>query len=636
MKVGWYYHRLRAMTVSELAHRVTERWKHRSDASFVDTLHGVELGDAAQGIIALPQPNAAPAALKQTLASDAASLMRGEWKLFGWREVNVGAPPQWHRDLVAKTDISPDQLAHQLNHRALPDGADSRTIWEISRWSEMVRLAMHAYVNNDVSAAKTAVQWIEDWCDKNPVGYGINWTSPLEAGLRLLNFVWFDALVERSLCALQHASYENVDALKALERAQRTLAERIVPAHAAWVWRYRSFGSSANNHLLGELVGLLHAMKRWPALEKSICSAEALWQEISRCVLEQFAEDGGNKEQALHYHLFAWEMAWHAAQLMRVPDGPVIDRLKKAADFLVHVAHDSEQWEYGDNDDAQIVPLTSEREHAVTEWRGWMSAGSDRRSGTSIAYWLGHFPVSQREGASVSSSTGWWLALQSGMASCNHDGWTVRLDASPLGFGKLAAHGHGDALHVSIWDGPRALLIDPGTGGYFGAKELRTKLAAWEAHNGPQPVGGFQTPRRAGTFLWMGTHDLPSLSRGEENVCAEYRHEGHALARSVETNVPGEIHIIDRHHERGALRTRWHFAPECRVSLDSAETGTVRIEREAKHWNVRFFSDGGTCDLTLTDGTASRAYGRTESCCVLEVIAVGAIRSEWRRDSSSS
>jgi hypothetical protein len=196
MKVGWYYHRLRAMTVSELAHRVTERWKHRSDASFAESLRGIGLGEAAEGVIALPERAAAPEAVRRTLAHDAASLMRGDWKLFGWREVNVGTPPQWHRDAASGIELSPDVLANRLNHRDLPDGADARTVWEINRWSEMVRLAMHGWVNGDLAAAQTALTWLEDWCDKNPVGYGINWTSPLEAGLRLVNFVWFDALVD--------------------------------------------------------------------------------------------------------------------------------------------------------------------------------------------------------------------------------------------------------------------------------------------------------------------------------------------------------------------------------------------------------------------------------------------------------
>jgi hypothetical protein len=44
MKLGWYIHRLRAMTPTEVAHRVTDRWKHASDASFASSLHDVELG----------------------------------------------------------------------------------------------------------------------------------------------------------------------------------------------------------------------------------------------------------------------------------------------------------------------------------------------------------------------------------------------------------------------------------------------------------------------------------------------------------------------------------------------------------------------------------------------------------------
>jgi hypothetical protein len=217
------------------------------------------------------------------------------------------------------------------------------------------------------------------------------------------------------------------------------------------------------------------------------------------------------------------------------------------------------------------------------------------------------------------------------MATCRHHNWAIRLDASPLGFGKLAAHGHGDALHVSIWDGPRALVIDPGTGGYFAAKELRAKLAAWEAHNGPQPVGGFKTPRRAGTFLWMGSHASPTLCLNETGACARYVHEDHDLERSVEVDDSGVIRILDRHHGSGALRTHWHFAPGCLVSLDDSEPGLIWISRDGHRWSARFSCDSGSCDLRLGDGVASRAFGRTDTCRVLEVIAMSAIRSEWRR-----
>lgn len=626
MKVGWYYHRLRAMTISELSHRIAERWKHRSDASFAETLRGIALGQRAEGVVALPDPAAAPVSLKGKLAEDAAKLQRGDWKLFGWREAQVGVPPQWHREAASGVEVSPAVLAHELDHRALPGGADVRTIWEINRWSEMVRLAMHGWLNKDLKAVEVAILWLEDWCDKNPVGYGINWTSPLEAGLRLVNFMWFDALVQR-------LEGDDAAALDALKRAQQALSERIVPAHAAWVWRYKSFGSSANNHLLGELVGLLHAVKRWPSLESAVCPAEKLWGEISRCVLDQFASDGGNKEQALHYHLFAWEMGWHAVRLIRVTEGPVIERLRRAAEFFVQVSTDSEeQWEYGDNDDAQIVPLTLERQHAVVEWRAWMGGGV---RGEALGYWLGGEGEKGRGESLIPPEGGttglgaWRVAGESGMATCEGKGWKVRLDASPLGYGAMAAHGHCDALHVSLWDGPHALVIDLGTGGYYGMKQQRAALAAWEAHNGPLPIPGFQKPRRMGAFLWAEHHDQPVLDAvPSHEITAFFGHDGVDVLRRVEITDEGALVVQDTVTGSKAFRVRWHLAPGCTSRCDDGGD-TCLIERAGEYWRVRF--TGMNASFVILEGTASRRYGQFETCSVLEVTAEQSLSSTWSR-----
>lgn len=630
MKVGWYYHRLKAMTVSELAHRVADRWKHRSDASFPESLRSIELGAPAGDVIMLPSRDAAPETLKKVLARDAAALIHGDWKIFGWREVNVGTPPRWHRDAAAGVDIAPQGLAHQLDHRTLPDGADARTVWEINRWSEMVRLAMHGWMNGDPGAVRVAMQWLEDWCDKNPVGYDINWTSPLEAALRLTNFVWFDALVEGSLCALQRVQSENDEVRNALRRAQQALAGRIVPAHAAWVWRYLSFGSSANNHLLGELVGLLHAVKRWPALERVVCPAEQLWRKISRCVLEQFAKDGGNREQALHYHLFAWEMAWHAAKLMRVTNGPVKERLDKAAEFFVHMAHEGEQWEFGDNDDAQIVPLTLGREHAVAEWRAWM-----RGAKGSLGFWVGRFrddPGKLAGNNSTNVKSCWWVAHESGMAACEQNGWKLRLDASPLGFGTMAAHGHCDALHVSIWDGPDALIIDPGTGGYFGARELRAELASWESHNGPHPVEGFTTPRRMGPFLWMEHHATPELILQGDEIYARLAHDGYEFSRTV-SFVDGAKHVVvcDLECNKRPFKVRWHFSPDCEVHMPDPLVAVFEISRGGQRWSMSVMPGADDSRVTVSAGKSSRCFGQVGTCPTVEIVAQGSLRTEWHR-----
>jgi hypothetical protein len=616
MGFGWHLHRLRAMSLTEVAHRLSEHWKHLGDASFADSLKGIVLSSASEDCPRLAERIFAPEALKKALARDAVALQRGDWELFGWHAAKVGSPPCWHRDARFGVVIPPYKLSHQINHRSLPDGADVRTIWEVNRWSEMTRLAMHAWLNDDPAAIRTAIAWLEDWCEQNPVAFGINWTSPLEAGLRLINFNWFHALVEKFI----ESSITNTDSLKT-ELLQ--LTQLIVPTHAAWVWRYKSFGSSANNHLLGELVGLLHAVRRWPALESLICPAEQLWQDIERCILDQFAEDGGNKEEALHYHLFAWEMSCHAVQLMGIKEGSVVNRLVKAADYFARMTHGEEPWDYGDNDDAQIVPLTLQRNNAAAEWQEWMM-GESSNGATALRYWLGEI----RHQKSETKNDGWWLATDSGMAVIRQEGWQIRMDASPLGFGKMAAHGHCDALHVSIWDGEYALVIDPGTGGYYGMKDKREKLASWEAHNGPQPLEHFKTPRRMGAFLLVEHHGKPELDQASSRRAqANFKHEGYNYTRRVEVREDGTVRVGDIAADMEPFIVRWHLAPECVVK--SQAQNVFHLTRNQRAWRVVFSGEEVSC--SIHEGMASRRYGEFETCAVIEVTGKSSTTSSWSR-----
>jgi len=589
--ISWYAYRLRAMKPAEVIYRCEERWKQATQATFLKSLEGFDPGPPSSQALRLPYPADAMAELCVQLAEDAARLQGGNWQLFGWRDVEVGAPPCWHRDAFCGVVIDPDKPAHQLNHRRLPDGADARTIWEINRWTEMTRLAMHGWLNADLSAIRKAQLWLEDWCERNPPGLGINWTSPLEVALRLINFVWFDALVE---AAMKMHGEGN------LKASQASLVKRIVPVHAGWVWRYRSAGSSANNHLLGELAALMIAVSRWPQLEKIACSVDVAWGKLGREVLHQFAADGGSREQALHYHLFAFDLAWQAVRAVGCRAGEVYERLVAAAGYFQALAQGAEPWDFGDNDDAQVVPVTQRRSRAVDEWLNWFRG----QSGV-LRFWLGEAPPAKAESPGVHFPG-------SGMAALRSKGWVARADASPLGFGALAAHGHGDALHVSVWDGERALLIDPGTGGYYGYPELRAELAAWEAHNGPLPQSGYSTPQRMGAFLWARHHESPILNLEQEGLSAQFDHEGHLFRRML--RVSGEsIHIQDTESAKKAFVVCWTFSPECQVKEMTPNTYTV--EREGFSWSVKI--DG--MRSTVEERRVSPAYGCITISKVLRV-----------------
>jgi hypothetical protein len=464
-----------------------------------------------------------------------------------------------------------------LNHRQLASGADPRSIWEINRWNEIVVLAQNAWLNGNVEDARTAQRWLADWVEKNRPGHGINWTSALEVGLRLINFTWIDELLR---C--------NSDA--EIRNEQDRLAAQIVPDHVWWVWRHRSFGSSANNHLLGELAGLILATRRWPSLMHLSCCAEKTWQQMQEQVILQFASDGGNREQALHYHLFAWEMAWQALRAMGGGSQEFLEVMSRAATYFTALVHSEEPWDFGDSDDAEITPFALDRSQSLMEWQSWFSA---QPKGESLSFWLGHPPL-----ISVGAPDEWRVFPESGLAVKRTGPWMARFDASPLGFGRMAAHGHLDALHVSLWHGSKAVFIDPGTGAYFNDPILRSRLANWESHNGPVPVMGRHAPLRMGPFLWTQHHEPPRLRIEEGVAVACFACDGPFVKRQVRVEAE-RIEILDTVCNSLPHQITWTLAPAWRAA--SFGDRRLRITHSDGTQFMLEFENGGAFEMQLVE-----------------------------------
>lgn len=593
-------------------HRVGDRLKQLGEKRFLRRVAGFDPGPVDEKVPRLPERPTAPVPLRIQLAAEAKKLLPGSWQLFGWRRVEVGAPPCWHRDPACGVVIAHDRPAGQIDYRHLPDGADARNIWEVNRWGEMTRLAMQGWLNDDANAIRTAQLWLEDWCERNPPGVGINWTSPLEAALRLINFTWFDALVTAW-------SVDQAVRGRTMRDHQAALRKRIVPVHAAWVWRHRSTGSSANNHLLGELAALVVAVSRWPGLCRIACSAETAWDLLGREVLRQFATDGGTREQALHYHAFALDLAWQAARAVGCKAGEVHQRLALAARFLLALSHGEEPWDFGDSDDAVVVPLTLNREQAMAETRAWLLGEN-----CPLRWWLGEPPMTTLNIPTAGLTVHEWQPFAvSGYAALRSHGWVARLDASPLGMGALAAHGHADALHVSVWDGPQALLIDPGTGGYHGYAEVRTELAAWPAHNGPLPdPAGYKTPRRIGPFLQIQPHAVPRMIVEGSTAMARFEHEGYQFQRQVRRHEE-HLEIRDTEDYRRPFSVTWTLPPGTEIkSLPSSTDTTFILTRGGKSWLLSL--QAVDANITLEERRVSPAYGRMETARVIAIRQVKA------------
>ena len=338
-------------------------------------------------------------------------------------------------------------------------------------------------------------------------------------------------------------------------RAPEHLDDVLEPAlglsaqQALWCRDHRSLGSSANNHLLAELMAMAVMGGVWPSLRGAEALLRAGRAGLEREVLLQFHPDGVNAEQAFGYLPFAWELvllglkAAEAAGLE--PSAAVRERLGASLEFARAIrGADGRAPQVGDEDDGRVLlaALESPRLDLVgNALAAWL--GLDALADTSQAYALalGVTPRPARaaaDGRHEFGPGGWTVWRAAGLR--------VTFDHGPLGLGRLAGHGHADALAVTLALGADDLVVDPGTLAYHDDDAARNESRGTPAHATVSFRGRSQS-QMLGPFLWGRRAEV--ASEGEGWRCRWWSGETHARTVGV---AGGTVTLDDRVEGRGA------------------------------------------------------------------------------------
>ncbi|MFN7140561.1 MAG: heparinase II/III family protein, partial [Limisphaerales bacterium] len=334
-------------------------------------------------------------------------------------------------------------------------------------------------------------------------------------------------------------------------------------------------------------------------------------------VLAQFARDGGNREQALNYQLYSFEFCWQARMALQSAGRQlaleVEERVKRAAGFFVVVQAESDYWDYGDSDSAFVTPFFDK--DPATEWRQWFA---ESNKSPALQFWLGEAPQPKISAEKIASD--WTLFPETGIAVNRTDDWFLRFDLSPLGYLSTAAHGHLDALHLSIWFKDVALIVDPGTGAYYADKELRSYLASWNAHNPPHP-GDLNFPKRLGPFLWSEHHARPEWESEADALIGSLKLPSARLQRNIRKLQNG-WQVEDACHGGENFVVHWQFAPGTALTrigahTFSAERKNIKITIElSANWKIE--TEGAP---THQIGTVSPSFRNVTSAPWLRLVA---------------
>lgn len=488
---------------------------------------------------------------------------------------------------------------------------DIRTNWELNRHRQFTLLAKSYFVTSADDYFSEFSDLFDDWNEQNPFMWGPEWASPMEGSIRLVNWLVAAAFLEAT-------GDGTADGL----RRRLCAGAWVMAAH---VRQHYSRYSSANNHTIVEAAGVAVAATVFGEREWLDEALALLESEVSR----QTHPDGVNKEQALHYQLFVMEglcLVSHTLRTIgRALPTSLVERLLSMARYARACSVGSGKYiEFGDDDEGVILCLGSEMSCysdyvlalATLELESDCRWAEDVRCCETISWLYGK--------RKLHSANALLLAQNASVESFPDGGVTIvrfdeghgvlAFDHGPLGFGRLAAHGHADALSVQLYVDGEPVLIDPGTFIYNGDRRMRDKFRSTRVHN-TVCVGGGDQSEALGPFLWGRRANVSGFALEECDGCIimSAEHDGYSPVRTRRTvEVRGaNVVITDEVDDKQDAMTYWHL-PFAGVKAGDGPTdfhlqsGTsVRIEASAPLKSVSF--DCSPAYGILAQGTEVRA-----------------------------
>ena len=595
----WYVRRLRSMSAPEATWRLAGAIRDRVDryaapvrrrplpSSRIGNGRLVPLGNIAPVLChgLMPPGGEAPelfSAWRSNLIERANGVLAHRVRLFGDADTDLGPTIDWNRDYSSGT-TTPGIFSPAIDYRDFRQTGDAKWVWELNRHHHLVLLGRAYRLTSDSRYAAAAVSQLCDWIDQCPFGFGMNWRSPLELAIRLINWV---------------CTFELIAPSGAWDAGIEERIFGVVYRHLWEISRKWSRFSSANNHLVGEAAGVFIGSTFFSTLRGA-----RDWQSESREILvrqidEQTFEDGGHRELAIGYHLFVAQFFLLAGLAARHSGkdfpAPYWNRLEKMFEFAAALIGGGESLPmFGDCDDGYVLDLGGPRGDA----RSWLAVAGAvfqrddfltvSRGPQEPLFWL-LGAESTRQSKKIDSPTtapvihsrafpnsGLYLLQDGGLDTDQR--LSVTFDCGELGFKSIAAHGHADALSVTLRVGGQDILIDPGTYDYFTYPAWRDYFRSTRAHNTIQ-IDGRDQSEMLGPFLW-----------GQR-----------ARARCLEFSFDGDVHHVIGEHD-GYSQLEDPVTHRRRVALDRVNR-VVTIEDElistARHDLAIHFHFSEACSLT--------------------------------------
>ena len=443
------------------------------------------------------------------------------------RELFFEEKIDWCRDPVSFESL-PNIYWKKINIWDSSQIKEVKYVWEINRLQHFVTLAKAFYLTDDEKYAEVLINQWRDWLEKNPYLIGINWCSALENTFRIISWTWVLQFAKKSI----HVTPEfYTSVLIAVEQ------------HANYIEQHLSRFSSANNHLIGEALGLIYAGCYFPELSKADHWKNKGFAIFESEIIAQVFPDGVAKEQATHYQRYLIDftsLGVLAAEYCKYSFSAIfMERCQKMVEFSCALMDENGNVpNIGDEDGGSAIFLNE----LETKYSDSLSAAACllqnnnkgvRQPQNEFFFWMtGNFPGKpesllgpKKQQPVQYFPQGGYVVYSHKIKNCNHH---LIMDVGPQGLGKMDAHGHADALSLLLHVNGQPVLIDCGTYLYLGSRNLRDFFRGTAAHNTvmvnnehqAEPIGPFQWGRKVGAQVLY-------IKEGPDKFAISAEHNGY-------------------------------------------------------------------------------------------------------------
>ena len=600
MNIFWYIRRLSVMSSDEIFYRVHQKLLSSNEFLKVRRklpvykcqLYGLHT-DCSLDVLGIVYENS-------SFSTDCSIDLIGSFEYEEYKK-------RW--SFTFNNDDWPTLRSDKYNFNSPNTGNDIRKNWELNRHRQFAKLSKAYFVTGDIKYLKELSQLFYDWNAHNPFLWGPEWSSPMEISIRLINWAISAAFLSRS---------------KILDSTSKQLLDDFVQGiwtMYRYISRHYSKYSSANNHTIIEALGVLCASLIFHDSRHTQSSLSLLQEELK----QQNFLDGVNKEQSLHYQFFEMEAVCLAVHFLRsacykVP-AEIIDVLSKMIEYCYSCSVGNHRYiEFGDNDKGCIVNLSSSEkqyEDYVLAF-GSLLLQKDKTyiqndTCCETLYWF-----FDKNYISSHLEKGYFgfkrlLNYPNGGLSIIRDtssNVVCAFDYGPLGLGRLAAHGHADALSFQFYFDSEPVFIDSGTFIYNGNIELRNKFRSTAMHN-TVTINCANQSAIEGPFLWGCRADafLDEIIETNECITITAHHNGYKPLIHTRTIIFSDGLLSVQDHVVDSSLCSEHFS--CTASFHVINEPILISDNEAQLYldNGRILNIHSSEAMKITNDLYSPEYG---------------------------